>query len=64
MIFPSVQGGQPVPGLVELGLTAGGVGVFLLAVFYALKTAPVVPVADPLLGESCDTEALSPAVRA
>jgi hypothetical protein len=52
MILPPVLGSAPSAGVVEIGLTAGGVGVFLFALFRALRQAPLVPIGDPLLAES------------
>jgi hypothetical protein len=47
LIFPSVLGETPRIGLWELGLTAGGLGGFGLALVWALRSAPAVPLADP-----------------
>jgi len=52
MIMPSFAGKQPPIGVVEIGLLAGGVGLFLLAFFGALRRAPLVPLGDPFLEES------------
>jgi len=52
LILPPVLGGTPSAGVYELGLTAGGVGLFLFALFRVLRRAPVVPVGDPMLLES------------
>ena len=52
MIGPSVVGEAPRIGLWELGLTAGGLGGFGLALAWALKGAPAVPLADPDLVET------------
>ncbi len=53
MILPPLGGG-PLQGLgvVEVGLVAGGLGLFLLAVPRALSKAPLVPIHDPFLVES------------
>jgi hypothetical protein len=53
MILPP-QGGEPLKsgGIVEGGLAAGAVGVFLFAVLRALEKAPLVPINDPFLVES------------
>jgi hypothetical protein len=52
MILPPVLGSAPSAGVLELGLTAGGLGLFLSALFRALRQAPLVPIGDPLLTES------------
>ena len=52
MIFPSVVGEIPRPGLWELGMTAGAAGCFGLILVWILGRSPVVPVGDPQLGES------------
>jgi hypothetical protein len=51
MIAPSLGGGPQIGGW-EIGLLAGGVGVFALSFFAGLRRAPVVPVNDPSLDES------------
>jgi hypothetical protein len=51
MIFPSQGDALATPGLAEVGLGLGAAGVFLLVVFRALATAPVVPLNDPMLLE-------------
>jgi hypothetical protein len=50
LIFPAVLGETPRIGLWELGLTAGGLGGFGLALVWALRSAPAVPLGDPDLG--------------
>jgi len=50
LIFPAVVGDAPRIGLWELGLTAGGLGAFGLALVWALRGASAVPLADPDLG--------------
>jgi hypothetical protein len=52
MIFPSVVGEVPRIGLLEIGLTAGGLGFFSLVLLSVLRRAPAVPVADPQLSDS------------
>ena len=52
MILPPTLGAAPRAGLLELGLTAGGAGLFAFALFRALKQAPLVPIGDPMLMES------------
>ncbi len=52
MIFPPLTGAVPRIGIIEAGVTAGAAGLFLLALFRALRRAPVVPIGDPLLLES------------
>jgi hypothetical protein len=52
LIFPAVVGETPRIGVWELGLTAGGLGAYGLALAWVLKGAPAVPVADPQLAES------------
>jgi hypothetical protein len=56
MIFPSVVGETPRIGLWEIGLTAGGIGVFGLVLVWILRRAPAVPIADPQLNESLQYE--------
>ncbi len=52
MIMPTFSGKSwPIGGL-ELGLAAGGFGVFMLGFLWALRRAPLVPVNDPFLVES------------
>jgi hypothetical protein len=43
MINPTQAKGVPVPGMIEIGLMAGMVGLFALAFFHALGKAPLVP---------------------
>ncbi len=52
MIMPPFAGKQPPIGLLEVGLAAGGFGVFMLAFLWALRRGPLVPVKDPFLAES------------
>jgi hypothetical protein len=53
MIVPPLGGGpMQTFGVVEVGLAAGALGLFLLTVFRALGKAPLVPVNDPFLVES------------
>jgi hypothetical protein len=52
MIMPSFAGKEPPIGAVEIGLLAGGFGVFTLAFLGVLRRAPLVPVKDPFLEES------------
>jgi hypothetical protein len=52
MIMPPFSGGKPHIGIWEIGLVAGLVGAFGLALFAALRRAPLVPVRDPYLAES------------
>jgi hypothetical protein len=49
MIMPPVLGERLQIGLLEIGLFAGGVGLFGLALTRALGEAPIVPVGDPHL---------------
>jgi hypothetical protein len=56
MIFPSVVGEAPRIGAWEIGLTAGGIGSFGLALVWILRGAPAVPIADPQLAESLHYE--------
>ncbi len=51
MIFPGAEPG-PTIGIWEIGMMLGGVGVFGLAIFAALRKAALVPVKDPYLYES------------
>jgi hypothetical protein len=52
MIMPTFAGQQPRIGPLEIGLLAGGLGVFLLSFFAVLRRAPLVPLNDPFLAES------------
>ena len=52
MIMPTFAGQQPHIGPLEIGLLAGGSGVFLLSFFAVLRRAPLVPLNDPFLPES------------
>jgi len=52
MIMPSFAGPKPHIGAMEIGLVAGGVGLFLLAFLSTLRQAPLVPMKDPFLEES------------
>lgn len=53
MVVPPLGGGPfQALGIVEAGLAAGGVGVFLLVVPRALGKASLVPINDPFLVES------------
>jgi hypothetical protein len=47
MIFPSQAAAAPVPGLLEGGLLVGTVGIFLLAFFWSLGKASLVPLQEP-----------------
>jgi hypothetical protein len=49
MIFPSQERAFAPPGALEAGCVLGMVGLFGLAVCWALSRAPLVPVHDPLL---------------
>jgi hypothetical protein len=52
MIMPAVAGEHPHVGLWDIGLVAGGAGLFGLALTRALRTGPLVPSGDPHLGAS------------
>lgn len=52
MIAPPFSLDRPRIGVWEIGLAAGLVGVFGLALISALRKAPLVPVRDPYLAES------------
>ncbi len=52
MIAPPFVGENPVFGIWEIGISAGAAGLFFLAVFHALRRAPLVPLGDPYLDES------------
>src|SRR5574340_353287 len=52
MIVPPFAPDRPPLGLWEIGLAAGGLGLFMLGMFGALRKAPLVPVRDPFLSES------------
>jgi hypothetical protein len=43
MILPSQGGGPPAPGLLEAGMLLGAVGLFVLAFFWGLGRAPLMP---------------------
>jgi hypothetical protein len=48
MIMPSQSQAAPIPGLIEAGLFAGALGLFVLAFFRALGKASLVPLHDPI----------------
>ena len=52
MIMPPVVGEHPHIGLWEIGLLAGGAGLFGFALTRALRDAPIVPAGDPHLAAS------------
>ncbi len=52
MIMPPFAGKQLPIGLVEIGVSVAGFALFVLALFRALRQAPLVPVNDPFLEES------------
>ena len=52
MIYPPLVGENPVFGVWEAGFLIGTGGVFFLALFRALRSAPLVPLKDPFLAES------------
>ena len=52
MVMPPFAEGNPTFGIWEVGIVAGAAGVFFLALFRALSSAPAVPIRDPLLTES------------
>jgi hypothetical protein len=51
MINPALADGVPIPGKIEIGQLAGTAGLFLLAFFYVLGKAPLVPLQEPLDAE-------------
>jgi hypothetical protein len=48
MIMPSQSRAAPIPGLIEAGLFAGALGLFVTAFFRALGKASLVPLHDPI----------------
>lgn len=56
MIMPSIVGERPHIGLWEVGLLAGGAGLFGLALTRALRAAAIVPTGDPHLAASLHYE--------
>jgi hypothetical protein len=52
MIMPTFAGRELPIGGVEIGLMAGGFGLFILAFLRVLRRAPLVPINDPFLKES------------
>jgi hypothetical protein len=52
MIMPSIVGEHPTVGIWEIGLLAGGAGLFGLALARALREAPIVAAGDPHLAAS------------
>lgn len=56
MILPPIVGARALPGPWEIGVFAGGAGLFGLALTRALRTAPIVPLGDPDLSASLQYE--------
>ena len=56
MILPPIVGARAVPGVWEVGVFAGGAGLFGLALTRALRAAPIVPLGDPDLSASLQYE--------
>lgn len=52
MVMPPFAGAEPVPGLWDIGVMAGGVALFALMFFRVLGNAPLTPTRDPYLAES------------
>jgi uncharacterized membrane protein YczE len=52
LIFPGIIGASPRIGVWEIGLTLGGIGAFGLMLVRNLRSAPMIPIADPQLAES------------
>jgi hypothetical protein len=52
MIMPPFAGKQLPIGSLEIGVSVAGFALFILALFRALRRAPLVPVNDPFLEES------------
>lgn len=52
MILPPILGERPQLGLWDVGVLAGGVGVFGLVLARVMRSAPIVPVGDPDLAAS------------
>ena len=57
MILPPFTGGSPAIGVWEIGLLAGGAGLFGLGLLGALRAAPMVPAGDPDLAASLHYDA-------
>jgi hypothetical protein len=56
MILPPIIGERALPGLLEIGVLAGGAGLFGLALARALRASPIVPIGDPDLRASLQYE--------
>jgi hypothetical protein len=56
MILPPIVGEHALPGAVELGMVAGGAGLFGLLLARALRAAPIIPAGDPDLAASLQYE--------
>lgn len=52
MIAPPLSGPRPQFGIIELGVLAGAVGLFVVVFFTRFRSAPAVPLNDPYLAES------------
>jgi hypothetical protein len=48
MILPSQPNAVPIPGMIEIGLLLGALGLFGLAVFRAIGKASLVPIHEPI----------------
>ena len=59
-ILPPILGERPVIGVPEIGLMAGGIGLFGLSLAWMLRAAPIVPVGDPQLADSTPHHASPP----
>jgi len=60
MVLPPINESSPAIGVWALGLLAGGVGFFGLALTRALQRVPVLPIGDPHLDVSLRPEAHEP----
>jgi hypothetical protein len=56
MILPPIVGEDPLPGVCEAGVLAGGMGLFGLVLARVLQAAPIVPIGDPDLPASLQYE--------
>jgi hypothetical protein len=56
MILPPIVGERAMPGLSELGMFAGGAGLFGLLLAHTLQAAPIIPAGDPDLASSLQYE--------
>ena len=60
MVLPPINESSPAIGVWAIGLLAGGVGFFGIALTRALRGAPLIPIGDPHLDVSLHPEAHEP----